>query len=46
MTNLEKLQNWYIQQIDGDWKHTYGIKIDTLDNPVWLLEVDLAETNY
>ncbi len=46
MTNLEKLQNWYIQQIDGDWEHTYGVKIDTLDNPAWLLEVDLAQTKY
>lgn len=44
MTNLEKLQSWYIQQIDGDWEHTYGIKIDTLDNAGWILQVDLAET--
>ena len=46
MTNLEKLQHWYIQQIDGDWEHTYGIKIDTLDNPGWLLKINLAETKY
>ena len=38
------LQQWYAGQCDGDWEHTYGIKIDTIDNPGWILTIDLAET--
>ncbi len=42
--NLIWLQNWYDHQCDGSWEHTYGINIDTLDNPGWSLTIDLAET--
>ena len=41
---LSKLQDWYLSECNGDWEHTYGVKIDTLDNPGWSLEVDLWET--
>lgn len=39
-----KLQAWYIQQCDGDWEHEYGVKIDTIDNPGWSLQIDLTGT--
>ncbi len=45
MNQLSRLRNWYAAQCDGDWEHSYGIKIDTLDNPGWLLSVDLADTD-
>jgi len=45
MTSLERLQTWYADQCNGLWEHSYGIKIDTLDNPGWTLEVDLNETD-
>lgn len=38
------LQNWYQSQCDGDWEHLYGVKIDTLDNPGWMVSIDLKET--
>src|SRR5690554_6411248 len=38
------LQNWYLNQCDGDWEHTFGIHIGTLDNPGWEVLIDLAET--
>jgi hypothetical protein len=38
------LMNWYRSRCDGDWEHQYGIKIGTLDNPGWFLDVDLSET--
>lgn len=41
---LCRLQAWYILQCNGEWEHTYGVTISTLDNPGWLLEVDLADT--
>ena len=42
---LEGLQRWYESQCDGDWEHTYGIHIGTLDNPGWEVEIDLTDTD-
>ena len=39
------LQEWYMQNCDGDWEHCYGIKIGTLDNPGWYIDIDLTDTN-
>ena len=44
MNTLAKLPTWYESQCNGDWEHQYGIKIETLDNPGWIVSVDLAET--
>ena len=44
MDVLKRLQNWYQSHCDGDWEHSYGIIIDTLDNPGWKLSVDLTDT--
>ncbi|HEX9351076.1 MAG TPA: immunity 53 family protein [Gaiellaceae bacterium] len=41
---LAELQVWYLAQCDGDWEHTCGIKIETIDNPGWRLSVDLNGT--
>ncbi|MBI1927369.1 immunity 53 family protein [Candidatus Poribacteria bacterium] len=45
MNILQWLQNWYFQQCDDNWEHNYGIKIDTLDNPGWSVEIDLTDTD-
>jgi hypothetical protein len=44
MDQLSRLRDWYVAQCDGDWEHSYGIKLETLDNPGWLLQIDLTET--
>ena len=44
VTFVTRLQNWYLTNCDGDWEHTYGISIDTLDNPGWIMKFDLADT--
>jgi hypothetical protein len=41
---LVAIENWYSSICDGDWEHTYGIKIETLDNPGWAVDVDLLGT--
>lgn len=41
---LQRLSNWYAEQCNGDWEHTWGIKIETLDNPGWEISIDLRET--
>jgi hypothetical protein len=42
--NLNELQNWYATMCNGDWEHTYGITIETLDNPGWAMSIDLKHT--
>jgi len=41
---LEKLEQWYSKQCNGDWEHQCGIQIETLDNPGWRLIIDLKDT--
>ena len=42
---LQRLQDWYLAQCNGDWEHTYGVSIGTLDNPGWTLDVELTDTS-
>ena len=42
---LTWLMRWYLAECNSDWEHSYGVKIDTLDNPGWTLKIDLRETN-
>lgn len=41
---IGRLEAWYAAECNGEWEHTYGIVIETLDNPGWRLRVDLTET--
>jgi hypothetical protein len=43
---LAWLMAWYRSRCDGDWEHQNGIRIGTIDNPGWSLDVDLAETDH
>ena len=42
--NLIWLINWYTSHCDGDWEHIFGIKIGTLDNPGWHIQISIEET--
>lgn len=33
--SVSALERWYASQCDDNWEHSYGIRIDTLDNPGW-----------
>lgn len=44
MTPTQNLSEWYLNHCDNDWEHSYGIEIETLDNPGWSLTVDLRGT--
>ncbi len=44
MTDIERLQAWYLAQCDGEWEHGFGPTISTLDNPGWSVKVDLKGT--
>lgn len=43
---IQRLQQWYHNECDGDWEHAYGIKIETLDNPGWIVKIDLTDTSW
>lgn len=43
-SELKWLEEWYRRQCNGDWEHSFGIEIETLDNPGWLISIDLKET--
>ena len=34
------IEKWYESNCDGDWEHSYGVKIETLDNPGWSVKID------
>lgn len=42
--SLEWLTQWYLAQCDEDWEHSFGVTVETLDNPGWSLTVDLTGT--
>jgi len=42
---LNRIQDWYKINCNGDWEHSYGYKIETLDNPGWFVRIDLNETS-
>lgn len=39
-----EIEKWLSEQCDGDWEHTYGMTIETTDNPGWYVQIDLNET--
>lgn len=39
------LQRWYKSNCNGDWEHSNGIEIGTLDNPGWYVNIDLTDTD-
>jgi hypothetical protein len=44
MNRFTQLQTWYASHCNTEWEHTYGVKIDTLDNPGWTVTIDLVGT--
>jgi hypothetical protein len=44
MHSIDWLQDWFQRHCDGDWEHGSGVKIETLDNPGWSIEINLYET--
>lgn len=50
MDLLQRIQRWYTINCNGDWEHSYGlsvwhgISVQTLDNPGWIVSIDLKDT--
>ena len=43
-TGLLLPEKWFTARCDGEWEQHYGVRIDSLDNPGWTLEIDLEGT--
>jgi hypothetical protein len=43
MSALSRLSRWFHDQCNGEWEHTYGVSIESLDNPGWAVRIDLRE---
>jgi hypothetical protein len=41
---IERFQEWYEFECNGDWEHQYGVRVQTLDNPGWAVDIDLTGT--
>lgn len=41
-STIEQLQSWYLSNCDGDWEHDRGVRISTIDNPGWSVELPLT----
>ena len=44
LDELKWLENWMRSMCNGSWEHCYGVKIGTLDNPGWWVEIDIIDT--
>ena len=45
MNVFDWLVEWYKSCCDGNWEHSYGIKIGALDNPGWSVKINLNWTD-
>ncbi|QEX21664.1 hypothetical protein FRZ61_15930 [Hypericibacter adhaerens] len=43
--NLAWLQDWYASQCNGTWEHSWGIKIGSIDNPGWKIDIEIRDTS-
>lgn len=41
---IVRLQGWYESNCNGDWEHSSGVKIESLDNPGWMVRLDIVGT--
>lgn len=43
-STLQWLHTWYQNECNGDWEHSFGVHITTVDNPGWAVDIDITET--
>lgn len=41
---LARIERWYASCCDGTWEHGFGLRIETIDNPGWRIDIDLRGT--
>lgn len=38
-------QTWFNSHCDSNWEHGSGVKIETINNPGWSVQIDMNGTN-
>lgn len=41
---IDFLVAWFVSHCDEDWEHDTGVRVATLDNPGWSVDVRLEDT--
>jgi hypothetical protein len=41
---IKQLESWFAEQCNDEWEHSFGVNIETLDNPGWKVSIDLTDT--
>jgi Immunity protein 53 len=41
---IKWLQQWYADNCNGEWEHSYGVAIGTINKPGWAVSIDLTNT--
>jgi hypothetical protein len=44
MDDLLWLTQWISSHFDGEWEHEHGVTLESVDNPGWMLRIDLDGT--
>lgn len=44
MEILTWLQAWYVARCDGEWEFREGIKLLSVSNPGWIVEINVSDT--
>ncbi len=44
-STLSRLMAWRRDHSNGDWEHSFRIRISTLDNPGWSVDINLEDTD-
>jgi len=41
---LNWIQDWFVSHCDKKWDEIHCIKIETIDNPGWLVRIEISDT--
>ena len=44
MSTLARLEAWFTRLCDGAWEHSWGVHIESCDNPGWWVKINLQNT--
>ena len=42
---IKWIEQWYNSHCNGNWEHDHVIKIESLDNPGWHVEINFQDTD-
>ena len=37
--SVDRIEQWFAARCDGEWEHQHGFKLESTDNPGWLITI-------